>query len=192
MAFSLFAVDRSKETVQPARTPPVYLLASTVPLQISGALLIYLVHLIISAIVVFASLASSQLGVLCSLVVAVIVTLLSASFVFVLIEDADVEQRGLRGIRFAPRYIMRSVTVLRSSWREIARPATLLVAKMSNKRILGKRLLTDGAPILLRKQGTQELNIENAASSSGYRACSDTHKDTPMSTSISSQLATAQ
>ena len=128
VAFSLFAVDRSKETVQPARTPPVYLLASTVPLQISGALLIYLVHLIISAIVVFASLASSQLGVLCSLVVAVIVTLLSASFVFVLIEDADVEQRGLRGIRFAPRYIMRSVTVLRSSWREIARPATLLVA----------------------------------------------------------------
>ena len=101
VAFSLFAVDRSKETVQPARTPPVYLLAS---------------------------LASSQLGVLCSLVVAVIVTLLSASFVFVLIEDADVEQRGLRGIRFAPRYIMRSVTVLRSSWREIARPATLLVA----------------------------------------------------------------
>ena len=127
VAFSLFAVDRSKETVQPARTPPVYLLASTVPLQISGALLIYLVHLILSAIVVFASLASSQLGVLCSLVVAVIVTLLSASFVFVLIEDADVEQR-LRGIRFAPRYIMRSVTVLRSSWREIARPATLLVA----------------------------------------------------------------
>lgn len=95
VAFSLFAVDRSKETVQPARTPPVYLLASTVPLQISGALLIYLVHLILSAIVVFASLASSQLGVLCSLVVAVIVTLLSASFVFVLIEDADVEQRGL-------------------------------------------------------------------------------------------------
>ena len=127
VAFSLFAVDRSKETVQPARTLPVYLLASTVPLQISGALLIYLVHLILSAIVVFASLASSQL-VLCSLVVAVIVTLLSASFVFVLIEDADVEQRGLRGIRFAPRYIMRSVTVLRSSWREIARPATLLVA----------------------------------------------------------------
>lgn len=84
--------------------------------------------MILSAIVVFASLASSQLGVLCSLVVAVIVTLLSASFVFVLIEDADVEQRGLRGIRFAPRYIMRSVTVLRSSWREIARPATLLVA----------------------------------------------------------------
>lgn len=70
-----------------------------------------MVHLILSAIVVFASLASSQLGVLCSLVVAVIVTLLSASFVFVLIEDADVEQRGLRGIRFAPRYIMRSVTV---------------------------------------------------------------------------------
>ena len=99
VAFSLFAVDRSKETVQPARTPPVYLLASTVPLQISGALLIYLVHLILSAIVVFASLASSQLGVLCSLVVAVIVTLLSASFVFVLIEDADVEQRGLRGTR---------------------------------------------------------------------------------------------
>ena len=124
VAFSLFAVDRSKETVQPARTPPVYLLASTVPLQISGALLIYLVHLILSAIVVFASLASSQLGVLCSLVVAVIVTLLSASFVFVLIEDADVEQRGLRGIRFAPRYIMRSVTVLRSS----CSPATLLVA----------------------------------------------------------------
>ena len=88
VAFSLFAVDRSKETVQPARTPPVYLLASTVPLQISGALLIYLVHLILSAIVVFASLASSQLGALCSLVVAVIVTLLSASFVFVLIEDA--------------------------------------------------------------------------------------------------------
>ena len=108
--------------------PSGYLLASTVPLQISGALLIYLVHLILSAIVVFASLASSQLGVLCSLVVAVIVTLLSASFVFVLIEDADVEQRGLRGIRFAPRYIMRSVTVLRSSCREIARPATLLVA----------------------------------------------------------------
>lgn len=128
VAFSLFAVDRSKETAQPARTPPVYLLASTVPLQISGALLIYLVHLILSAIVVFASLASSQLGVLCSLVVAVIVTLLSASFVFVLIEDADVEQRGLRGIRFAPRCIMRSVTVLRSSCREIARPATLLVA----------------------------------------------------------------
>lgn len=63
---------------------------------------------------------------------------------------------------------------------------------MSNKRILGKRLLTDGAPILLRKQGTQELDVENVASSSGYRACSDTHKDTPMSTSISSQLATAQ
>ena len=92
--FSLFAVDRSKETVQLARTLPVYLLASTVPLQISGALLIYLVHLILSAIVVFASLASSQLGVLCSLVVTVIVTLLSASFVFVLIEDADVGQRG--------------------------------------------------------------------------------------------------
>lgn len=50
---------------------------------------------------------------------------------------------------------------------------------MSNKRILGKRSLTDGAPILLRKQGAQELNVENAASSSGYRACSDTHKDTP-------------
>ena len=115
VAFSLFAVDRSKETVQPARTPPVYLLASTVPLQISGALLIYLVHLILSAIVVFASLASSQLGVLCSLVVAVIVTLLSASFVFVLIEDADVEQRGLRGIRFAPRYIMRSGAALPSA-----------------------------------------------------------------------------
>ncbi len=127
VAFSLFAVDRSKETVQPARTPPVYLLASTVPLQISGALLLYLVHLILSAIVVFASLASSQLGVLCSLVVTVIVTLLSASFIFVLIEDADVEQRGLRGIRFAPRYVMRSITVLRSSCREIARPATLLV-----------------------------------------------------------------
>lgn len=52
VAFSFFAVDRSKETVQPVRTPPVYLLASTVPLQISGALLIYLVHLILSAIVV--------------------------------------------------------------------------------------------------------------------------------------------
>ena len=137
VAFSLFAVDRSKETVQPARTPPVYLLASTVPLQISGALLIYLVHLILSAIVVFASLASSQLGVLCSLVVAVIVTLLSASFVFVLIEDAGVEQRGLRGIRFAPRYIMRSVTVLRSSCREIARPATLLVASCAIQVLVG-------------------------------------------------------
>lgn len=127
VAFSFFAVDRSKETLQPARTPSVYLLASTVPLQISGALLIYLVHLILSAIVVFASLASSQLGVLCSLVVAVIVTLLSASFVFVLIEDADVGQRGLRGIRFAPRYVMCSITALRSSCREIARPAMLLV-----------------------------------------------------------------
>lgn len=63
---------------------------------------------------------------------------------------------------------------------------------MSNKRILGKQSLTDGVPILLRKQGTQELNVENATLSSGYRACSDTHKDTPMSTSISSQLATAQ
>lgn len=123
VAFSLFAVDRSKETVQPVRTPPVYLLASTIPLQISGALLIYLVHLILSAIVVFASLASSQLGVLCSLVV----TLLSASFIFVLIEDADMGQRGLRGVRFAPRYVMRSIAVLRSSCREIARPATLLV-----------------------------------------------------------------
>ena len=89
VAFSLFAVDRSKETVQPARTPPVYLLASTVPLQIFGALLIYLVHLILSAIVVFASLASSQLGVLCSLVVTVTVTLLSASFIFVLIGDYE-------------------------------------------------------------------------------------------------------
>ena len=131
VAFSLFAVDRSKRDGATCSNPLRFISwSSTVPppLAILGARANLFGSLDLSAIVVFASLASSQLGVLCSLVVAVIVTLLSASFVFVLIEDADVEQRGLRGIRFAPRYIMRSVTVLRSSWREIARPATLLVA----------------------------------------------------------------
>ncbi|MDY4535194.1 MAG: hypothetical protein SPD98_08115 [Tractidigestivibacter sp.] len=126
-AFSFFIVSESDGEKSPSLRCPAHLMASTLPLQIAGALLIYLIQLALSIPASFAAMVSGRLGLLCSLAASIIATLLSATFVFVTIGNADAGHRGFRGLRCLRRCLSDTVAIAASSAKDVARPAAVLV-----------------------------------------------------------------
>lgn len=126
-AFSFCAATEREGVRRPKANCPWRRMIASIPVQIACAVVLYFVQVLLAILVSIGTMLGAQVGLLCQLVVSLAVTLVTAGVVFQIVDDADGQVEGLRGMRMTGVLLSRSFAALRASLSDIARPTALFL-----------------------------------------------------------------